>query len=381
MSRAVQIISDIDGFSLFGTTAVITGVVSEGVTVEFSLSEPVDADETVAISMTNGMVDDYGQTVEGFTGEVANNSENTPITVHSASIPADDPKKLYVVMEGAVMMESAEGFSLTDKEITGYTISDGTIIFTLSSSVLLGENLTVSYDGNGTLRAMNNDKIKVFSKAVVNNSTDEGSPPLLSYLTFSSPNTFSIETFNKRKNWDGKLEYSTDGVSWSEWDGTTAINAALSDGKYKLFIGGTNNTKITGSDANYRWVLTGSNISCTGNIESLLDHAKVAEGQHPVMAQYCYYSMFQSCTGLTTAPALPATTLADSCYYQMFSNCKFKVTINTWGVFTKTWRIPKSGTITSTPNNWNTSMLFGVAYDFNEAVSINTTYYVENDPK
>jgi hypothetical protein len=31
--------------------------------------------------------------------------------------------------------------------------------------------------------------------------------------------------------------------------------------------------------------------------------------------------MFYDCTSLTTAPALPATTLAEYCYYSMFFNC------------------------------------------------------------
>ena len=31
--------------------------------------------------------------------------------------------------------------------------------------------------------------------------------------------------------------------------------------------------------------------------------------------------MFSGCTGLTAAPALPATTLANNCYYSMFSGC------------------------------------------------------------
>ena len=35
----------------------------------------------------------------------------------------------------------------------------------------------------------------------------------------------------------------------------------------------------------------------------------------------CYYQMFQNCTSLTTAPALPATTLADGCYKRMFQGC------------------------------------------------------------
>ena len=39
------------------------------------------------------------------------------------------------------------------------------------------------------------------------------------------------------------------------------------------------------------------------------------------LASSCYRSMFNGCTSLTTAPKLPATTLVDSCYYGMFSGC------------------------------------------------------------
>lgn len=36
---------------------------------------------------------------------------------------------------------------------------------------------------------------------------------------------------------------------------------------------------------------------------------------------YCYYSMFENCDNLTTAPDLPATTLTKQCYVNMFYNC------------------------------------------------------------
>jgi hypothetical protein len=39
------------------------------------------------------------------------------------------------------------------------------------------------------------------------------------------------------------------------------------------------------------------------------------------MAIYCYADMFAGCTSLTTAPELPATTLASQCYYCMFQGC------------------------------------------------------------
>jgi hypothetical protein len=39
------------------------------------------------------------------------------------------------------------------------------------------------------------------------------------------------------------------------------------------------------------------------------------------LASYCYQSMFLGCISLTTAPELPATTLRSGCYRNMFDNC------------------------------------------------------------
>ena len=39
------------------------------------------------------------------------------------------------------------------------------------------------------------------------------------------------------------------------------------------------------------------------------------------LANGCYEGMFEGCTSLTTAPELPATWLPDGCYYNMFNSC------------------------------------------------------------
>ena len=142
-----------------------------------------------------------------------------------------------------------------------------------------------------------------------------------SYLTFSSPNSFTLKVNDATKHWDGTLEYFASNKTWTVWDGTTALSSVDNDGEYVLYLRGTGNTVITGNNSNSNWVLTGSNIKCIGNIENLLDYATVQSGAHPTMATYCYRSMFQSCTALIKAPALPATTLANYCYYSMFSGC------------------------------------------------------------
>ena len=141
------------------------------------------------------------------------------------------------------------------------------------------------------------------------------------YLTFSSPSSFTLKVYDTTKHWDGTLEYSTDTSTWSTWDGTTTLSSATSGSDNVLYLRGTGNTVITGIDSEYKWVLTGSDISCIGNIESLLDYVTVQSGNHPTMTSNCYASMFSNCTALTHAPSLPATTLASNCYAAMFQGC------------------------------------------------------------
>ena len=139
-------------------------------------------------------------------------------------------------------------------------------------------------------------------------------------LSFIGNEDFTLKTNNTTKNWDGTLEYSTDTSTWSTWNGTE-----ISSSGNNLYLRGTGNTKITGDSTNSNFVFTGTDtlkIACEGNIENLLDYKTVSAGGHPTMAPSCYRTMFFNCTALTTAPALPATTLDAYCYSGMFSGCR-----------------------------------------------------------
>ena len=163
--------------------------------------------------------------------------------------------------------------------------------------------------------------VSLEEKEYWNNKADAPFKPTgKSYLTFSSPNSFTLAVNDATKHWDGTLEYFAEDKTWATWDGTTTLSSVNNDGEYVLYLRGTGNTVITG-DYNYRWVLTGSDIKCMGNIENLLDYETVEYGQHPTMAEYCYDSMFNGCTSLSKAPTLLATTLADYCYHLMFYGC------------------------------------------------------------
>lgn len=139
------------------------------------------------------------------------------------------------------------------------------------------------------------------------------------FLTFRSPDTFSISVANP--GWDGTIEYSTDAVSWTTWDGSS-ISSISNGTKHYLYLSGTGNTVITGSNnSGIEWTITGSNVSCIGDIDTLLDYETVQSAAIPTMGDYCYDNMFYGCTALITAPNLPARTLTMYCYAGMFRGC------------------------------------------------------------
>ena len=94
------------------------------------------------------------------------------------------------------------------------------------------------------------------------------------------------------------------------------------------------------------------------------------------LASACYQEMFSYCSSLTRAPELPATTLANYCYNRMFYACSsLKISSTQSSEYPTTWRIPSSGTISSTPTSWNTDMLTSTGGTFKSNPSKNTTYY------
>ena len=146
-----------------------------------------------------------------------------------------------------------------------------------------------------------------------------------SYLTFSSPNSFTLAAETATKYWAGTLEYFASDRTWTTWDGTAPLSSIDKDGEYVLYLRGTGNTALSyhneTEDIYTGWVINGTDVRCNGNIETLLDYATVETGQHPAMANFCFSSLFSGCAALTQAPSLPATTLAVGCYSGMFIGC------------------------------------------------------------
>ena len=117
------------------------------------------------------------------------------------------------------------------------------------------------------------------------------------------------------------LQTSTDGSSWTPYTVNDVITLTNVDDKVYFKAIGSNERIATSTDNYNNFVMTGK-ITTSGNINSLLEEdEETARTISLAGKDYCYYKMFNNCTALTTAPALPATTLAERCYCSMFYGC------------------------------------------------------------
>ena len=137
------------------------------------------------------------------------------------------------------------------------------------------------------------------------------------------------------------IDYSVNGAAWETTTGETelslnqgdAVRFKGTDGGIFLFTGNTLSHNVYGNIESleygddyigqttiknslslgaFGFMFSGS--TGTRNVENLILPATT-------LKSWCYHSMFENCTSLTTTPELPATTLAQLCYSEMFSGC------------------------------------------------------------
>ena len=138
------------------------------------------------------------------------------------------------------------------------------------------------------------------------------------YLTFTAE---GAQTFKMKKYYGytiSGLQYS---VNEGEWKNVVADEEVSFGGTNStLRLRGTNIYGTASSTSEYSTITFDPyvNVSCTGDIRTLLDYKnyKTVDTKN---ARFC--NLFKNCTALTSAPDLPATTLASCCYGAMFFLC------------------------------------------------------------
>ena len=172
-------------------------------------------------------------------------------------------------------------------------------------NLIVGKNKVTI--GNVTVADWGTDKI------------DGGKAEYYPYVTFTSeqPQTFKMTT---EENYNiSDLEYSVNNGKWATVEASTEVTFGGTNGDLRLRGTNTNGTAsgwnkystITFTDPNVK-------VACTGDIRTLLDWRNYST-VNTQNARFC--RLFDGCKVLTSAPELPATTLADNCYSAMFYGC------------------------------------------------------------
>ena len=171
------------------------------------------------------------------------------------------------------------------------------------------------------------------------------------YVTFTSESEVKFKMTTTKYYNISDLEYSVNNREWTSIPGSGISDIPFGGTKGKLRLRGkSSNGTATNSliYANISFTTSNENsdatVACTGDIRTLLDYenyntvntsnarfcrlfstcyilTSAPELPATTLADQCYSYMFNSCKSLTTAPELPATTLADWCYENMFRRC------------------------------------------------------------
>ena len=175
----------------------------------------------------------------------------------------------------------------------------------------------------------------VLKVALVTNDGKEATSSLVvdvapNYLAFQAVEDGALVSIRKYGSLEApSLEYSNDLVEWTEFDFRTQPTIELAKAGDKVYFRNADDGVAAGfslsSHGYYAFNMSGS-IAASGNIMSLIDKSCAST---TIPCANCFYGLFENCTSLTSAPELPATTLAEYCYTAMFSGCTKLVTAPT----------------------------------------------------
>ena len=115
------------------------------------------------------------------------------------------------------------------------------------------------------------------------------------------------------------LQTSTNGSTWTPYNVGDVITINSGEKVYFKAVG--YNSRMATSPENYHKFDFIGQFEASGNVNSLLEEDEyIARTMSLENREFCYAYLFSG-SKLTTAPELPATTLAYGCYAMMFNGC------------------------------------------------------------
>ena len=190
------------------------------------------------------------------------------------------------------------------------------------------------------------------SKTIIDGKAEQ----IIPYVTFKADAEQKFRMITYGDYTISGLEYSVNGGDWKTVvAGGEGVTFGGTNGDLRLR--GTNPYGTANNTNEYSNITftNNVNVACTGDIRTLLNwkYYDTVDTQNArfnmlfyncgvltsapdlpatTLATNCYDCMFFYCTSLESAPVLPATTLSDWCYFQMFSYCKKLSTVTMLGL-------------------------------------------------
>ena len=255
--------------------------------------------------------------------------DSSDLLAGTVSIDYNDGEPAVTVSDDGV-----NSVSISGDIVAGKTYYIAVLPGTLKSGFRL---VFFAKDGKDSLKSTSKP-FEIKRNTVVNlGSVSSASLTQIPYVTFSA----DAEQIFRMMLDDGitSLQYSVNNAPWQDIPNKGIVFGG-SNGSLRLrgmSALGTNSSQIYFDNKNVY-------VNCAGDVRTLVDYSNYenaktdqARFKHlfvycknltsapdlPAMtlASSCYSNMFSGCTGLTSAPDLPAMTLASSCYSNMFSGC------------------------------------------------------------
>ena len=279
--------------------------------------------------------------IDGFNDQYAGATVNSINSLSICGVKAykHSDKKFYALIKPCDAQSSETFISLDVAEGESKTTTE-----TLAGIPELTAGKSYTYQ-----LTVGKNKISVSGITVANwntgTITDNGKAELFfPYVTFKADTEQKFKMTTKNYTISG-LQYSVNNGKWQNVEKDIPVAFGGTNGNLRLR--GTNINGTASAWSEYSTItFTDKNVkvACTGDIRTLLDwrNYSTVDTQKAkfcnlfygcrvltsapklpatTLAGNCYDSMFYGCTSLTAAPELKATELAPSCYYNMFFGC------------------------------------------------------------
>ena len=247
--------------------------------------------------------------IKGFNNQYASGTEVNSVTINGTVKALKQGKMFYALMVPC----SAQN----DKAFLSLEVGTGNTKETLKGIPALEAGKSYTFQltvGKNKVVVSGITVADWTSGEIINGKT--GSYP---YVTFTPE---GVQTFKMTTTGGYKISGLQYSVNEGKWEDVVADKEVDFGGdKGNLRLRGTNSKGTASSRVEYSTISftnTEVKVACTGDIRTLLDY-KAYKTVDTSNARFCL--LFQNCTVLTSAPDLPATTLAEYCYYSMFNSC------------------------------------------------------------